>query len=108
MSMSQPNLFTRDDTFFGVCAGLGEDFGFNPLYLRVALGVSLLWSPVAVLAAYAAGAVLVVISRLIVPNPRMAATAQAGDAGIEAAAASGQVPAAERTGDSEEEFAIAA
>jgi phage shock protein PspC (stress-responsive transcriptional regulator) len=27
----QPSLIARDETFLGVCAGLGEDFGINPL-----------------------------------------------------------------------------
>lgn len=70
MQTARQNLFMRDDTFFGVCEALGEDFGFNANYLRVALGVSLLISPVAMVGAYAAGAVIVVISRLLAPNPR--------------------------------------
>ena len=32
------NPFTREDTLFGVCEALGEDFRFNPLLLRVAFG----------------------------------------------------------------------
>jgi len=69
------NLLTRDDTFFGVCQALGDDFGFNPFYLRVALGVSLLLNPVAVLAGYAIAGVAVAVSRLIVPEPRAALAA---------------------------------
>lgn len=49
---------TRDDTLLGVCQALGEDFGFNPVYLRIALGVSLIVAPVAVVAGYLAAAVL--------------------------------------------------
>lgn len=66
----RPNLFTRDDTFLGVCEALGEDFHFNPLLLRVAFGVSLLYSPMLSLATYAALGAVVLISRLISPNPR--------------------------------------
>jgi phage shock protein C len=62
----------RDDTLLGVCQSLGEDFGFNPNFLRVALGVSLLWNPVAVVAAYAMLAVLLAAARWILPDPRNA------------------------------------
>ena len=34
--MSGQNLFTRDDTFFGICEGVGEDFGFNANWRRLA------------------------------------------------------------------------
>ena len=40
MQESRSNLFTSDDTLFGVCEALGQDFGFNPIYLRVTLAVS--------------------------------------------------------------------
>lgn len=67
--MQQPNLFTRDDTFFGVCQAIGEDFGFNPNWLRVALALALFFSPAMVLAAYAALAVTVFVSRWLAPKP---------------------------------------
>jgi phage shock protein PspC (stress-responsive transcriptional regulator) len=73
MQSTQPPLWARDHTLFGVCEGLGEDFGFNPLFLRVPLAVFLLVNPVAVFAAYAGGAVLVAFTRFVVPNPRQAA-----------------------------------
>lgn len=80
MQTARHNLFMRDDTFFGVCEALGEDFGFNANYLRVALGVSILISPIAMVGAYAGGAVVVLISRLVAPNPRRAsAKASAGE-----------------------------
>jgi phage shock protein PspC (stress-responsive transcriptional regulator) len=73
MQACQQNLFTRDDTFFGVCAGLGEDFGFNPQYLRIVLGVSVLVNPTAVLSFYVVAGILVLLSRLNAPNPRQRA-----------------------------------
>lgn len=76
----QENLFTRDDTMFGVCEAIGEDFGFNPMWLRLTLGVLLLWNPVAVAAFYGAAALLVLASRLIFPNPRRAAAADTDEA----------------------------
>lgn len=69
---SPENVLARDDTFFGVCEALGEDFRFNPNWLRVALGVCLLFNPLAALAAYAAAALIVGLSRWLVPNPRLA------------------------------------
>ena len=35
---SAGSIIARDDTLLGVCFALGEDFGFNPVYLRVPLG----------------------------------------------------------------------
>jgi phage shock protein C len=73
MQVSKPNLILRDDTILGVCEALGEDLGFNPLYLRVTLAALLLWYPVAVLAGYAAAGLVVAFSRLVVRKPRSAA-----------------------------------
>lgn len=67
------SLFNRPDTLFGVCEGVGRDFGFNPNYLRVALAVSMIWNPVAVLAAYALLGVAVAVSRWVAPAPVAAA-----------------------------------
>jgi phage shock protein C len=69
------NLFTRDDTFFGVCEALGEDLRFNANWLRAALGVLLLWNPAAVLGTYAALGAVVLVTRLVAPNPRKPAAA---------------------------------
>ncbi len=69
MHSSQPNVFVdRDDTFFGVCEALGEDFGFNPNFLRVALALTLFWNPAAALGAYAGLGLIVGITRCLVPN----------------------------------------
>jgi phage shock protein C len=76
---AQPNLFTREDTFFGVCAGLGEDFGFSPTYLRVAFAALLFFNPVAALGTYAAAAAIVLVSRWVAPVPRPAAAAGAAE-----------------------------
>lgn len=56
------------DNLFGVCAALGEDFGFNPLWLRLGFAVALLFSLEKVLMAYVALGVLVLASRLLFPN----------------------------------------
>jgi phage shock protein C len=72
MQISPNNLLFRGDTFLGVCEGLGEDFGFNPLYLRAVLGIGLIWNPLAVIGTYFGLGLLVAFSRLVAPNPRPA------------------------------------
>lgn len=67
MQRSQPSLFARHDTFFGVCEAIGQDFGFHSNYVRVALGLGLLLSPLATVAAYVGAGVLVAISRWVYP-----------------------------------------
>lgn len=66
----------RDDTLLGVCEALGEDFGFNPNWLRVALAGGLLWNPAAIVGGYLAVGLLVAISRLVFPSASAAAAAQ--------------------------------
>ena len=66
--MQSYGVFARDDTIFGVCEGLGQDFGFNPNLLRALIGVGMLLSPFTAAAAYAAFAVLVAVSRWLVPD----------------------------------------
>ena len=76
MQSTQTWLIARDDTFLGICEGLGEDFGFNPTWLRIAFAVSLLWNPIAVISIYLGAGVLVLLTRLISPNPRRAVAAE--------------------------------
>jgi phage shock protein PspC (stress-responsive transcriptional regulator) len=63
------------DDLFGVCAAVGEDFGFDPLYLRVAFAVALLFALEAVLLVYAGLGLVVLASRLLFPEPRPVAVA---------------------------------
>lgn len=88
----QPNLFTRDDTFFGVCQALGEDLRIPPNLLRMALALSLFWNPLAALCSYAAAGILVALTRWLVPNPRLpvAAAEAAGRAPSETIAATAE------------------
>jgi phage shock protein PspC (stress-responsive transcriptional regulator) len=73
-------LFTEDQTFspdepdslFGVCQTIGEELGFNPFYLRFALLGLLFFSPVAVIATYAALGGVVALSRWLFPTPHAA------------------------------------
>ena len=74
--MQNTNLFTREDTFFGVCQGLGEDLGIPPVFLRLALAGLLFWNPWAAAAAYLTGGAVVLFARLLYPVPRTAEAAE--------------------------------
>ena len=92
------NLFTRDDTFFGICEALGEDFGFHANILRMSLAIAAYFNPVAVVGAYLGAGVLVMISRWIAPNPKAVVAAEPEAVHVRAAAdnenVGGQIPLA--------------
>jgi phage shock protein PspC (stress-responsive transcriptional regulator) len=73
----QPALPLRSHTILGVCEGLGEDFGFNPIFLRVPFATSVLLSPEMAIGAYLALGLLVLASRLLFPKAKPAVTADA-------------------------------
>ena len=62
------SLFSRDDTFLGICEGIGQDFGFHPNLLRVTLACLCFFYPVPVLATYFGLGVLVFATRWMAPN----------------------------------------
>ncbi len=101
MQNVSPNVFTRDDTIFGVCQALGEDFRFNPVILRVLFALGVFVNARAVIAGYLALGVIVLISRLLVRNPRPAAMP-------EAAVTAGAAAAGPARGDNDREEALAA
>ena len=70
-------LFARHDTFLGVCEGIGQDFGFNPNWLRLVAAVSLLVFPMITVATYVGLAVVVHASRRIFPVAQPAAPVEA-------------------------------
>ena len=73
MTSAPTSVFFRDDTFFGVCEALGEDFRINSNILRVVFALGLFFNPLGAIAAYAACGVLVLATRLLVPDPRLKA-----------------------------------
>jgi phage shock protein C len=81
--MGSTNVFSRPDTMLGVCQAIGEDFGFHPNWLRVAFAVPLIVSPFAVIGAYLALGLVVLATRMLLPNPRVAAEAVPVEAGAE-------------------------
>jgi phage shock protein PspC (stress-responsive transcriptional regulator) len=98
MKDTNTGLIARDDTMLGICQGIAEDFGFDPVWLRVALSVSLFWSPALAFAAYGALGGVVLLSRLLFPNPRTAAAATV-QARLGVAKASAPAPAPAREQD---------
>jgi phage shock protein PspC (stress-responsive transcriptional regulator) len=42
----------RPHTVFGVCEGIGEDLGFNPVYLRILFAGGIYFAPAAVIGTY--------------------------------------------------------
>ena len=66
---NQVALPLRSHTILGVCEAIGEDFGFNPTFLRIPLAASVLYSPIWAIGGYFALGLVVLASRLIFPKP---------------------------------------
>lgn len=99
METETTNLFRRKDTFFGICEAVGQDYGFNPLWLRLAFVAPLFFFPVQTFAGYFALGGVVLASRLI--HPRVAA-------GTVPAAGLTTIEADSRPADKREDMALAA
>src|SRR3546814_14379306 len=90
MQNETTNLFRRRDTFFGICEAVGQDFGFNPLWLRLAFIAPLFFFPVQTFMAYFLLGGVVLAARLLFPA-RKAEAAPSALPAIE-----GDAPAANR------------
>ena len=62
---STANVFLRNDTIFGTCQAIGDDFGFNANWLRVPLAATLLASPMGAVYFYLGLSVIVLLSRIL-------------------------------------------
>ncbi|WP_265562867.1 PspC domain-containing protein [Sphingomicrobium arenosum] len=80
--MMNGNIFLRNDTIFGICQALGEDFGFNPNILRVALILPLFWFPVEVAITYVGLGLVVLASRLLFKDRSPATVAADGKSAL--------------------------
>lgn len=80
MALPTSNLFNRDDTLFGICEALSQDFGFNPLWLRLAFLPFLFVAPAQTIGAYFLLGLAVWASRTIFPTTVEAAPAPAEEA----------------------------
>jgi phage shock protein PspC (stress-responsive transcriptional regulator) len=67
---NQVALPLRSHTILGVCEALGEDFGFNPIFLRVPLAASVIWNPLIAFGTYFVLGLIVFASRLAFPKPK--------------------------------------
>jgi phage shock protein PspC (stress-responsive transcriptional regulator) len=63
------SILARDDTLLGFCFAVAQDFGFNPLYLRILFATVLFWSPTGAFGGYALLGAIVALSRWIAPDP---------------------------------------
>lgn len=52
MTAKKTPLPLRNDTILGVCEAIGQDFGFNPLWLRLAFIAPLFFAPMATVMSY--------------------------------------------------------
>ena len=67
---NQVALPLRSHTILGVCEAVGEDFGFNPVFLRVPFAAMVLYSAVLAIGAYFALGAVVLASRYFFPKPK--------------------------------------
>jgi phage shock protein C len=67
--VNQVALPLRSHTILGICEAIGEDFGFNPVLLRVPFAASVLYSPLLAIGAYFVLGAVVLGSRLLFPKP---------------------------------------
>ena len=65
---NQTPLPLRNDTILGVCEAIGQDFGFNPLWLRLAFIAPMFFAPTAGIAAYLGLGAIVAATRYFAPN----------------------------------------
>ncbi|HEU5286257.1 MAG TPA: PspC domain-containing protein [Sphingomicrobium sp.] len=68
----EPALPFRSDTILGVCEAVGQDLGFNPLYLRLVFAALFYLNPVMVTGSYLALGAGVAVSRWLYPVPAAA------------------------------------
>ena len=68
----------RNDTLLGVCEAIGRDFGFNPLWLRLAFIAPLFFAPtMTILAYFGLGAVVALINWFSPDQPAAAQLVEA-------------------------------
>ena len=72
---SQVALPLRSHTILGVCEAIGEDFGFNPVFLRIPFAASVIYSPMMAIGVYLALGAVVLATRLLFPRAEAAAEA---------------------------------
>jgi phage shock protein C len=74
---NQVALPLRNHTILGICEGIGEDFGFNPIFLRIPLAAMVIVNATWAFGAYFALGAIVLASRLLFPDRKTATDAKA-------------------------------
>ncbi|WP_037501558.1 PspC domain-containing protein [Sphingomonas jaspsi] len=74
MTAKTTPLPLRNDTILGVCEAIGQDFGFNPLWLRLAFIAPLFIAPMATVAAYLGLGAIVAASRYFLGDKKVDAS----------------------------------
>src|ERR1051325_230516 len=75
--VNQVALPLRSHTILGVCEAVGEDFGFNPVLLRIPFAASVIYSPMLAIGTYFALGLAVLASRWFFP--KVVSSEQAGN-----------------------------
>ncbi|WP_454882793.1 PspC domain-containing protein [Sphingomonas oryzagri] len=70
---TQTDASANKDNLLGICHAIGEDFGFNPIFLRIPLAAMIVVNAKWTLIAYAAMGVVVLASRLLIRKPKVKA-----------------------------------
>ena len=93
--VNQVALPLRSHTILGACEAIGEDFGFNPTFVRVPFAAVVLYSPLIAVGAYLALCVVVLASRLLAPAPKVANVVQVDEVAAEPVAETRHIEYAE-------------
>ena len=78
---NQTPLPLRNDTILGVCEAIGQDFGFNPLWLRLAFIAPIFFAPYAAVGAYLGLAAVVGLTNWFAPDKQNDAPQLASEQG---------------------------
>jgi phage shock protein C len=70
--VNQVALPLRSHTILGICEAVGEDFGFNPVLLRIPFAASVVYSPTLAIGTYLGLGLVVLASRLLFPKAKVA------------------------------------
>lgn len=70
--VNQVALPLRSHTILGICEAVGEDFRFNPVFLRIPFAASVIYSPLMAIGFYFALGAVVLGSRLLFPRAKAA------------------------------------
>ena len=68
--VNQVALPLRSHTILGACEAVGEDFGFNPVLLRIPFAASVIYSPMLAIGAYLGLGAVVLASRWLFPSAK--------------------------------------